>query len=343
MAVMPPVTFLLLVITIFWMWQNYVHPPSLVGEVEAVRATVISTVAGTVLELKVDELQPVTNGQPLAVVSVIEPETMQAELTAIESDLQLTKARMAVDVDRNTQNFDQMRLQLMSDRVQLAIDQTNLNLAESEFNRAEQLFNSKTLISEAAYEAAKAKRDALRVTVAERTTSVSEMGKTLATYNFQLPDNNAAIAAALRAQQDRLTQLEKPLVLKAPMSGFVSVINNHAGDRISAGQPVLAISGNRADRIIGWVRQPVFTKPSAGDVVEVRSYRTISHVTQAVVIAVGDQLEPVSSAALPFNAPVNRVEYGLQFLARVPPGSDLIPGEMVGLILKGKPASRASN
>ena len=343
MAFLPPVTFALLLVTIFWMWQSYVHPPNLVGEVEAVRANVISTLAGTVLELKVDNLQPVTNGQPLAVVSTVEPDAQQAELKAIESDLELTKARMVVDTDRNEQSYEQLRLQLLNDKVQMAVDQTNLNLAEIEFNRAEQLFNSKTLISEQAFELAKSRRDILRVTISAKTALVAEMEKALSTHDpLQASRNASAISAAIQAQQTRLTQLQKPLVLKAPIDGFVSTINKRAGEKITAGLPILVISGNKADRIIGWVRQPVFEKPSPGDLVEVRSRRLLGHATQAVVTAVGKQLEPVSPAALPFNVPANRIEYGLQFLVQAPPGSDLIPGEMVGITLKGKPPSRAS-
>jgi multidrug resistance efflux pump len=321
------------------MWRSYVHPPSLVGEVEAVRANVISTLDGTVLELKVDTLQPVTNGQELAVVSIIEPEVQQAELKAVEADLELMKARMAVDTSRNTQSYEQMRLQLLSDKVQLAIDQTNLNLAEIEFNRAEQLFNSKTLISQAQFEIAKARRDALGVTVSAKTALVAEQEKTLSKLDpLQVPSSDAAIAAAIQAQQDRLIRLQKPLVLRAPSAGFVSSINKRPGERITAGLPILVVSGNKADRIIGWVRQPVLLKPSPGDLVEVRSRRLLGHVTQATVTVVGKQLEPVSPAALPFTLQANRIEYGLQFLVKVPPGNDLIPGEMVGLNFKGKPS-----
>jgi len=343
MAFLPPVTFALLLVTIFWMWRSYVHPPNLVGEVEAVRANVISTLDGTVLALKVDNLQQVTNGQELAVISLMEPDVLQAELKAIETDLKLMKARMAVDIDRNAQNYEQMRLQLLSDKVQLAIDQTNLNLAEIEFKRAEQLFNSKTLISEAAYDVAKAHRDALSVTVSAKTALVAEKEKTLSTLApLQVPLNEEAISAAIQAQQERLTRLQKPLVLKAPIAGFVSTINKRPGEKITAGLPILVVSGNKADRIIGWIRQPVLVKPSVGDLVEVRSRRS-THTIQAIVTAVGEQLEPVSPAALPFSSPANRVEYGLQFLVKVPSGNDLIPGEMVGLILNAKSSRRAAN
>lgn len=344
MTVMPPVTFVLLVVTILWMWRTYVHPPSLVGEVEAIRVNVVSTLAGTVLELRVDPLQHVTNGQPVAVIATTESDAMQAELKAIEADLELTKARLMLDSDRNRQGYDQMQVQLLNDRMQLGIDQTNLSLAESEFNRAEQLFNSKTLISEQMFEMARAKRDALRVTVSARTRLVAEMDGLLASHDPQVlgTNQNKAIAAAIQAEQDRLLALQKPLVLKAPINGFVSSISKRAGERFTAGLPIAVVSASEATRIIGWVRQPVLERPSPGDLMEVRTRRLPGRALQVRVTAVGGQLEPVSAAALPFTPPGNRVEYGLQVLLQLPSGSDLIPGEMVSLALKSKAADRGT-
>lgn len=345
MTFLPPVTFGLLCVTIFWMWRSYVHPPYLVGEVEAVRANIISSRDGTVLELKVSNLQTVTNGQELAVLSVIEPGIEQAELKAIETDLELLKARMGVDIARNTENYEQMRLQLLSDKVQFTIDQTNLSLAEIEFNRAEQLFtNASLLISEEAYDIAKTKRDVLRATISGKIPFLAEYERTLSALDpRQSPQNQESISAAIKAEQDRLTLLQKPLVLRAPLDGFVSAINHRPGERVPASLSILVVSGNQATRIIGWVRQPVRAKPSVGDLVEVRSIRSGMHPIRAAVTAVGEQLEPVSPAALPFNASAKITEYGLQFLVEVPPGNDLLPGEMVELSLVARSSRRASN
>ncbi len=345
MAYLPLVTFALLLVTIFSMWQNYVHPPYLVGEVEAVRANIITTVGGTVLELKVTNLQHVTNGQELAVVSIMEPGTEQAELKAVEADLELMKARMGVDIDRNTENYQQMRLQLLSYQVQLAVDQTNLVLAETEFKRAEQMFTNATqLNTEDAYDIAKAKRDVLLASVSSKISFLGEYEKILSALDPQLQPHNAeVINAAIQAQQDRLALLNKPIVLKAPIDGFVSTVNHRPGERVTAGLPILVVSGNKADRITGWVRQPVLAKPSVGDLVEVRTIRSGMRTIQATVTAVGEQLEPVSPAALPFNSQARGIEYGLQFLVDVPSGNQLIPGEMVELTFKAKSSHRTSN
>lgn len=71
-AYLPILTFLLLCGTIFWMWGRYVTPSNIVGEVEAVRAHVISLCPGTLQELKAERFQHVTNGQCLAVIKLME-------------------------------------------------------------------------------------------------------------------------------------------------------------------------------------------------------------------------------------------------------------------------------
>jgi multidrug resistance efflux pump len=50
---LPPLTFMLLVTVIGWMWVRYVAPTTIIGEVETVRANIASVVAGTIQELKV--------------------------------------------------------------------------------------------------------------------------------------------------------------------------------------------------------------------------------------------------------------------------------------------------
>src|ERR1043165_559294 len=83
---LPLVTFSVLVLLIGWMWVRYVAPATIVGEVENARAGIISTVAGTIRELKVDRLESVTNGQELAVLTAHDPEQINAEVAAVEAD-----------------------------------------------------------------------------------------------------------------------------------------------------------------------------------------------------------------------------------------------------------------
>jgi multidrug resistance efflux pump len=337
MALLPPITFLLLVITIVWMWRNYMYPSGVVGEVAAMRAELISPLPGTVTALNVAPLQAVTNGQELAIVAVTEPAALLAEMKAVAADLEVMKARLATDIDRNAQNYQQMRLELLADQVQLTIDRTNLCLAEIEYERAKALFDSQNLISQQAYDLAKSQRDALSVTVSANASLIAEKAKTLAELEkHQIPFDHGTIAAAISAQQEHLKELQKPIVLKAPFDGFVSLINDYPGERVAAGVPILVVSGHRADRVTAWVRQPVFSKPAPGDKVGIRSARSARRDSSGTVIAVGQQLEMISNSALPFIDSRNPIEYGLPFQVSLPPDSGLIPGEKVTLILDRK-------
>jgi len=348
-AYLPLITFSLVVVAIVWMWIHYVHPPYMVGEVEAVRANVVSILAGAVQELKVDRLQEVTNGQELVVISLMEPDVLQAELAAIESDLKLMKARMAVDIVRNANSYETLRLGFLSEKVQLAVDQARLNLAELEFKRAEELFNAKPqpLVSAETLDIAKATRDGLQVSVFGQTAFLAEKEKTLPALDpKQQPLNEEAITAAIQAQQDRLQRLQKPVVLKSPVAGFISAINHRPGEKVMAGLPILVVSGSSAAFILGWVRQPVRVKPAVGDTVMVRSSRSGARVAKAVVTEVGKQLEPISPTALLLNGAVNQanlIEVGLPFRVKVPEGADLIPGETVELTLTPQSPGRAAN
>src|ERR1044071_4603949 len=75
-VVLPIITFSVLVVMIGWLWVRYVAPANMIGEVETKRASIISTVAGVVQELKVDRLASVTNGQELAIVAVCDPDEL---------------------------------------------------------------------------------------------------------------------------------------------------------------------------------------------------------------------------------------------------------------------------
>lgn len=350
----PPILFVVLIACIVWMWGRYVHPANVVGEVEAVRANVLSVVAGTVEQLRTDRFQKVTNGQELVVLAVMEPEVLDAELAAIAADLRLMKSRMDLDKTRNVDSYSRLRSSLATERINLELARIRLQQVESEFDRARQLLDQHIIASGSSiqrndfgYDVALRDRDAVRKEIQERTALVAQLEKDLGqmgrTGVVEVSPSDAAVEDAIRSEQERMRQLQKRLVLKAPIDGFVSTVNHRPGEKVAAGEPILAISADTSDRIIGWVRQPVRARPAVGDVVEVRPNRPGKGLVRAIVTDVGGQMEPVSLTALPPNTPPNHVEVGLQFMAKAPAGVDLIPGEMLELTLKSRSSSRGMN
>ncbi len=356
-AYLPPLTFALLVAAIAWMWTRYVHPANIVGEVESVHANVVSLLPGTLTELAVDRFQRVTNGQEVAVLSVIEPEALKAELAAVDADLKVLKARMDLDKTRNLDAYSRLRENLLTENIALDMARIRLRQADGEFERVRELYTNSLAPKglglsprgfgsyyDFGYDVAVRDRDTLQAEVDLRTRLVAQLHQDLEHLGkvgaVQVLSADPLIEEAISAQQQRLLQLHKLVVLKAPIDGFVSLIHHRPGEKVPAGTPILVISPSKSDRIIGWVRQPVRVRPAVGDVVQVRLNRTGQPVTDAVVTEVGGQMEPISLTALPINTPPNHVEVGLQFMVKAPAGADLIPGEAVEMYLKTKTRSR---
>src|SRR5690606_15614234 len=104
-------------------------------EVETVRAHVISTMPGLLVELNVDRFDRVTKGQEIGKVYPSDPELLKASLAAIEIELRMLQNRVALDEERNDLNNEQVRLDWLSYRVELATAKMDLQYAESEFRR----------------------------------------------------------------------------------------------------------------------------------------------------------------------------------------------------------------
>src|SRR6185436_9795074 len=90
---LPVLTFIAVLVCVVVMWDRYVVPANLIGEVESLRVNVISSVPGTLRELKVARFQHVSKGEEIAQISTMDPELFQAELRAIEAELKLLRAR----------------------------------------------------------------------------------------------------------------------------------------------------------------------------------------------------------------------------------------------------------
>jgi multidrug resistance efflux pump len=354
-AYLPALMFLLLLLVIGWMWTRYVQPATIIGEVETVRANVISIAAGTVQELKVDRLQSVTNGQELAVVTLLDPDQINAELGAIEADLRLMKARMDLDKTRNLDAYSRLREEFLVEQLNLELARIHLQQAEGEFDRVKKLLDGQIVARGAGvvrndfgYDVALRDRDALRAEVAAREKTTAELQSTVEQMRtsgiVRLEPTDAAVEQAIAAQRERLQRLQKPVALRSPINGFVSVINHLPGEKVTPGQPILVVSAEKSDRIIAWVRQPVTARPQIGDIVEVRRMTLGQPPFEATVVRVGRQLELINpAAAVSVSADLQRAEFGLPLIVKVAASLDLIPGEAVQVRILRHAGSAATN
>lgn len=332
--VLPVVTFCAVVATIVLMWSRYVEPSNVVGAVESLHANVSSTSSGTLQELKVVRFQMVTNGQVIGQVVTVSPGLLQASIDAMKKDLDVMRARMVTDEERNFISYQGVRLSLLSDRIQHAVNRVNLRQAEADFKRAEDLFHAKpiALISQDAYDLAKTKLEALRVTVADEVKFLEDKERTLPTLR-PTTTNSLSVLAAVEAEEKKIRENNQPTILTAPMDGMVTTINARPGEKVLPGVPIVIISGTQPERIVAYIRQPVQVRPKVGDTVQVRrtGFQRTSEV--ASITEVGTQMELVDPVLLPA-ANARIPETGLLIAIKVPPGLALIPGEIVNIILK---------
>ena len=320
-----------------WLWNKNWGPMTFVGEAQAARATVACPQAGYLAEVKVQQYQPVRQGDVVAVVRVTSDQTLGTSIEAVRSDLGVMRVRMTQDQQRNEQNYHQLRFDWLEQRVELAVARANLQFAESELIRVERLHRAQ-INSESEFELARDRRDALLVEVEERDRLVREMGVALermvpASAAAEDPTILRAITAAIEAQEAQLEQTEGAVRLRSPIDGIVTSINRRAEEAILAGEPLVEISGAEPERIMGFIRQPINFQPMKGDVVEVRTRGTSRQVGVTQVTAVGARLE-LFAQPLRIRGFDSSMERGLPVLLDVPVDMRLYPGELVDLYLK---------
>jgi multidrug resistance efflux pump len=249
---------------------------------------------------------------------------------------------MIQDQNRNIFNYQAYRLDVLVQRIDLSTARTHLRQAESELERATRLMQENilapgvTVDGSPGYEVALRDRDALAAQVREREKVMAEMETVLEQTRPQgKPEGEPliedAISAAIAAHEAQI-RLEDDQVLRAPADGVVTLINRRVGENIMAGEPLVQISGDRAERIIGFIRPPVTTLPQPGQRVEVRTRGYPIQKMSTEVIRVGAKLE-LFSQPLRLRGFGAAQERGLPILVEVPSGLRVHPGELVDLFI----------
>jgi multidrug resistance efflux pump len=334
---LPLLTFIAVLLVVGVMWSRYVMPSNVVAEVEAVRAGILSPTVGTLKELKVARFQRVTKGQEIAMISSMDGDTLKAEIAAVQADLRVLKARMQLDIDRNLSTYEETRLEYLKERVELAVQKANLKYYESEVARQRPLLtNTPPLVSMTEFEWFLREAEATRVSVDETERYLAEKEKTLPKLVPNATDlANDPIAEAIRAQEEKLRVASEPVILKAPFDGMVTTVTTFSGQKVTEGLPLVIISSTTAERIIGYVKQPVTAKPKVGDVVQVRRRAFQREAAASTVLEVGAQFEPMPATLLAPDVRAGR-DVGLPFIVKLPAGMNLMPGEAVDVILHPK-------
>jgi multidrug resistance efflux pump len=336
--ILPIFVFIGAVVTLGVLWKGYVQPGGVVGTVESVTTAVTSIADGQLIDLTVDKFDNVKKDQIIGTASRMDTELVSATLASISADLQVMRARMMMDEGKFEQSAQKLRLDILTERVQLAGEKVNLLQASNEFRRVSELYNQQTPLETATvFELARARRDSLQAQIDERVSLIKEMEDSYATIK---PNDSSTskgkdpISLALQAKELEFQLAVKPLPLKAPIDGIITMVNKRVGERVLKGDIIVTVSAPKTQRIVAYIRQPVNYVPSTNDTVVIRSRNLKRTMGTGQILRVGAQLVSIDPMLLSPDG--KRLEVGLPILVSFPAEMNLTPGEYVDMAIQPK-------
>jgi multidrug resistance efflux pump len=338
--VLPLLVFAIVVAGVVMVWRNAGISSFLSGVAEGVRSTVTSPQVGVLQQLNVHPYQVVRAGDPIAVVLPRDP---RVALDLLQSDLAISRLRLQPTVaEQNAMNYEQIRVDLLGTKSELAIAKVNLERLENEVRRNTPLYKEK-LVSEDIYDLSVKTRDMFKAEIETKTRTVEEIEKRMqALSTFGVPNAPSSNDLA----QTVITQLESlrdaaatnwgPIVVRAPISGMVTLVYRQQGENLVEGEPLITINSDWADRIVGYLRQPYVVDPQVGMSVLVTTREKKPRKFWAEISQIGAQLETITNS-LAFVRVGALVDSGLPVVIDVPKGMKIRPGETVDLVLRARP------
>lgn len=340
----PFIVLLAVALAVGFIWNTNLVPSTVVGEVQGVDVNIISGTPGLLGELRVALFDRVTNGQPVIKVRAASPETLEALLADARAELQVLRIRMIQDQGRSDHEYLQLRIDLMDQKILLETARIRLQQAEKEFARMTDLLQANVIQSgvsgngDVGYEVALRDRDLFRLEVEDKAKLVTETEQALKSMSPPAiaennPTINSVIDAAISAKEEQIRRTMGSDTLHSPMDGVVTAVLRRPGENIVAGEPLLTISSDHPDRIIGFVRQPLAFVPKVGDRVEIRTRSGELQTAATTILKVGPRLE-LFSQPLRVRGFDSSQERGLPILINLPPNLKVHSGEIVDLILR---------
>jgi membrane fusion protein len=312
---------------------------------------VAATCEGRLEDLPVELFERVGQGQALAVVNtVLENENLQAQLDTALAAVQHLKAqlaptrerliseaanletdgigarrRFAVDVETGRLRILELKTQLETDRItleDLAVEVEIVRrlldkdaVAPYELQRVQVQYKALATQIE--------QNEHLLQQAAQDFIVAQHRQEEFAQRQLQHPSVDSAlglIRQEVGVQERRVEELlarRVPLVLKAPFDGLISQIQRRPGEAVLAGEPILTV---------------VEAQPS--EVVAYASPEQLGRVRETMAVELVKATEPamIADSQVVYLGPTTNIpQWGRPLLIRIPPGFELIPGELVGI------------
>jgi multidrug resistance efflux pump len=332
--VVPSLAFLAVLGVTVWLWGKNLANPMVMGQAESIVSDVASPKPGRIEKLNVTMFQEVKAGEVIAVVDASDPLVLSNTVAVIRAEMGLIRAEGLLD-NGDKIRLAEFQLNWMSRRVDLATAKAQLIYAQAEYERTSALVAEK-ILDPSKLDVARRDLDQLALQVEQTTLAVETAEKTWrgldpSLANVESPATQAGLAVA--EQKLRLAEAElQPITLTAPIGGIICKLEKLAGATVVAGDPIVTIADPTADRIIGYLNQPLRIEPKVGMRAEIRSRGLVRRVGEAQVTKIGPRIE-MFDAPLRVRGMGAAQERGLPIIMSIPPNMSVRPGEIVDIRL----------
>jgi multidrug resistance efflux pump len=343
MRYLPIGVFLAAGVTAFLLWQQTVVGPTLIGEVEAVQATVTTPDAGYVTNLHVRPMQLVKAGDVIAEIVSTDVRLMSSQVQDLRSRIAMSQLEVSSMMDRERIAFDFQSLSMntLRFRADLAAARAEMPTLEAALKRAEQGWKDRVLpyndyeLALRTHDSVKARVGELEKLVADAESRLNDAASTAGSFtNFAAGKSLPEAIQRLTSQRQGVEDIRRtPLLLRSPIDGTVGSIMRRAGENVLAGDIIVTIHALTGDRIQAYLRQGMLEVPRPGTPVTVRCRSHSREEGKATVEDVGYRYEAITNQAL--LRPGVLFERGMPIGITMPESlrSILHPGELVDVAI----------
>ncbi|MFO1497203.1 MAG: biotin/lipoyl-binding protein [Verrucomicrobiota bacterium] len=324
-------------VTVGRLWRHQAVSADFPGVAEGIRATVTSPQPGIVRQLFVHPYQEVQAGQTVA---ILVPSDLRTQLDLLQAELQLASLRLEPSLaEQNAVDYERLRFEWWRIKAELAGRQIELQRAENQVRRDQPLFGDK-LLSEDLFDLATTTRDRLLAEVTVTSNAIVQMEERLAQLRpFGQPNEAAstpptqALLSSLVTRHRMLLTNAGPVTLTAPITGMVTAVPRGIGEQVMEGEALIVIRSPRADRVVGYLRQPYSMQPQIGMEVSLSTREWRRRTYLGLVSQVGVQLEVITNSLAVIRAGA-LVDTGLPVVIALAPEAQIRPGEVVDLAIR---------
>ena len=205
-------------------------------------------VSGAVTDVLVNDNQTVKAGQTLARVDPLEYEIALHRTQAMLAQAHAQEARERASVSQAQAQVTQMDAQVLQAQAQVQRAQAQTETASVDFNRSSRLYNNdKQAIAKSQVDTDKGTLDAAQAALAAAKANLAGVQSNVVANQAQVESAQASLAAAqanVGASEAAVKDAERELsytTLAAPTDGRVGNKNVESGNRVQAGQTLVAL------------------------------------------------------------------------------------------------------